>query len=162
MWWQRQINYVASNFKGLTYHSLVINNNNIFILQHYYVFPCRVRCIGFVFPSVCLSVCLSHFANTISWERIRLDSSNLVCSYHTSVANTGLQMVDLDPLYKVNEAVDVFLCHPFKGKHIGFTVGVCLSVHLSHFFHTRTQEGIKQDSSNLICNYITIGSSIRL
>ena len=44
----------------------------------------------------------------ISLARMKLGSSNLVCRYITFGALMGLQMVDLDPLFKVTGSVDLF------------------------------------------------------
>ena len=40
---------------------------------------------------------------TISGERIKLESSNLVCYYIILRADKKLQMVDLNPLFKVTQ-----------------------------------------------------------
>ena len=67
---------------------------------------------------------------------MKLGSSNLVCRYITLGHSMGLKVVDLDTLFKVAEAVDLFS--------------------ILGGFHTISWQRMKLGSSNLVCRYITL------
>ena len=96
--------------------TMATNKRNLedITICNYMQCTCGIIClplhIGFAF-SICLSVCHTSFSwgfHMISWGRIELGSSILVCDYITLGASMGLQMVDLDPLFKFTDTVDLF------------------------------------------------------